>query len=137
MARFLAGNPGLVCLEVPQCNTVHHCILVWQVRDCRENIEAVHHLLSHCPGLQAVRLLATDPLLPYTELLALRHLQFIEITADSFYRDHRCCPALGTVAALHCGRDEFLAGLSRLPKLRVLKLKSCYGMTDQQVLCKP
>jgi len=104
LARFLAGNPSLVCLEV---------------RDCRENIEAVHHLLSHCPGLQAVRLLATDPLLPYTELLALRHLQFIEITADSFYRDHR---------------DEFLAGLCRLPELRVLKLKSCYGMTDHQVL---
>lgn len=85
-----------------------------------------------------MRLLATDPLLPYTELLALRHLQFIEITADSFYRDHRYCSVFSTALLFHhtVARDEFLAGLCRLPELRVLKLKSCYGMTDHQVVCK-
>merc|ERR1719184_540172 len=53
LTQFVAGNTDLVCLEVS---------------DCRENIEAVHYITSQCTRLQALRLFATDPLLPYSEI---------------------------------------------------------------------
>eukprot|EP00090_Calanus_glacialis_P001579 TRINITY_DN11149_c0_g1_i1.p2 TRINITY_DN11149_c0_g1~~TRINITY_DN11149_c0_g1_i1.p2 ORF type:complete len:167 (-),score=27.99 TRINITY_DN11149_c0_g1_i1:19-519(-) len=62
---------------------------------------------------------ATDPLIPYSEILKLKSLKFLEIQFDSFYRDHR---------------DDFIFSLNQLPLLQVLKLQSCYGMTDQHVV---
>ena len=76
------------------------------VGDSRGNIEAVHYLTSEMKNLQALRLYATDPLLPYKDILLLKHLQFLEITFDSFYREHR---------------DQFLYGLSQLENLQVGK----------------
>jgi len=104
LARFSHGNPDLVYLSVS---------------DCRENIEAVHHLTSHCHQLEGLRLLATDPLMPYTEVLKLKNLRYLEVQFDSFYRDHR---------------DDFIHCLGRLPCLQVLKLITCYGLTDSQVI---
>jgi len=101
--RFLENNSDLACLEVS---------------DCRENIESVHFLTSHCSRLEALRLFATDPLLPYLEVPRLQRLRYLEIQFDSFYREHR---------------DDFLHGLGGLPHLQVLKLVTCYGMTDLQV----
>lgn len=75
------------------------------VEDSRGNIEAVHYLTTEMRNLQALRLYATDPLLPYKNILLLKHLQFLEISLDSFYREHR---------------DQFLFGLSQLINLQVL-----------------
>jgi len=98
--KFLRGNKDLVYLEVA---------------DCRENIEAVHFLTSHCPRLEVLRLFATDPLLTYSEVLKLSHLKYLELQFDSFYREHR---------------DQFLYSLGSLSQLQVLKFHTCYGMND-------
>ena len=74
------------------------------VTDCRENIEAVQYLTHHCHQLQALRLLATDPLVPYKEIQQLKQLRFLEVQFDSFYREHR---------------DDFLLYLAQLSKLQV------------------
>jgi len=104
LEKFLSGNKDLVCLHIS---------------DCRENIEAVHYLTTHCTNLVALRLFATDPLIPYTEIFKLKHLKFLELQFDSFYREHR---------------DDFILSLNQLPLLQVLKFQSCYGMTDHHVL---
>jgi len=101
--KFTSGNKDLVCLHIS---------------DCRENIEAVHYLTTHCTKLKVLRLFATDPLIPYTEIFKLKDLKFLELQFDSFYREHR---------------DDFISSLNQLPLLQVLKLQSCYGMTDQHV----
>jgi len=64
-------------------------------------------------------MLATDPLIPYTEILKLKSLKFLEIQFDSFYREHR---------------DELIFSLNQIPLLEILKFQSCYGMTDQHVI---
>lgn len=102
LTQFVAGNSDLICLEVS---------------DCRENIEAVHFIMAQCTRLQALRLFATDPLLPYSEIANLAHLKFLEIQFDTFYREHR---------------DEFLHGLGQLQNLQVLKIPTCFGLTDSQ-----
>ena len=84
------------------------------VGDSRGNIEAVHYLTTEMRNLQALRLYATDPLLPYKELLLLKHLQFLEITFDSFYREHR---------------DQLLFGFSQLENLQVKKPKIAIDIT--------
>ena len=56
--------------------------------------------------LQALRLYATDPLISYKHILQLKELKFLEITFDSFYRDHR---------------EQFLYGLPQLENLQVLR----------------
>ena len=104
LERFLSGNKGLVCLSVT---------------DCRENIEAVQFLTDHCHQLELLRLLATDPLLPYKELHKLKSLKFLELQLDSFYREHR---------------DDFIFHLAQLSELRVLKVHCCYGMREDHVL---
>jgi len=104
LEKFINGNKDLVYLDIA---------------DCRENIEAVHHLTSHCSKLEVLRMFATDPLLPYAEILKLKSLKFLELQFDSFYRDHR---------------DDFIYNLHQLPFLQVLKLQSCYGMTDHHVV---
>lgn len=104
LTKFLGGNKDLVYLEVT---------------DCRENIEAVHFLTSNCLRLEALRLFATDPLLTYTEILKLKHLKYLEIQFDSFYREHR---------------DQFLYSLGSLSQLKVAKFHTCFGMTDDHVL---
>jgi len=102
--KFIRGNKDLVYLDIA---------------DCRENIEAVHFLTTQCTKLEALRMLATDPLIPYAEILKLKQLKFLEIQFDSFYRDHR---------------DDLIYSLNQLPLLQVLKFQSCYGMTDQHVV---
>ena len=72
-----------------------------------------------CLRLQALRLFATDPLLPYSEISNLLHLRYLEIQFDTFYREHR---------------DEFLHGLRQLPNLQVLKIPTCFGLLDSQAL---
>jgi len=104
LTQFVAGNTDLVCLEVS---------------DCRENIEAVHFIISHCTRLQALRLFATDPLLPYSEISNLSQLRYLEIQFDTFYREHR---------------DDFLHRLGQLQNLQVLKIPTCYGLSDSQAL---
>ena len=74
------------------------------VTDCRENIEAVQFLTQHCRQLEALRLLATDPLLPYKEIHQLRRLKFLEVQFDSFYREHR---------------DDFILYMAQLSQLQV------------------
>ena len=59
------------------------------VEDCRENIEAVHYFTSNFRNLHALKLLATDPLCAYSEILHLSKLQYLELQFDSFYREHR------------------------------------------------
>ena len=61
--------------------------------------------------LQALRLYATDPLISYKHILQLKELKFLEITFDSFYRDHR---------------EQFLYGLPQLENLQVGRIS--YGM---------
>merc|ERR1712192_4756 len=104
LAQFVAGNTDLVCLEVS---------------DCRENIEAVHYITSHCTRLQALRLFATAPLLPYSEICNLSQLRYLEIQFDTFYREHR---------------DDFLHRLGQLQNLQVLKIPTCFGLSDSQAL---
>jgi len=104
LTQFVAGNTDLVCLEVS---------------DCRENIEAVHYITTHCIRLQALRLFATDPLLPYYEICNLSHLRYLEIQFDTFYREHR---------------DDFLQRLGQLQNLQVLKIPTCFGLSDSQAL---
>merc|ERR1719184_486305 len=89
LTQFVAGNTDLVCLEVS---------------DCRENIEAVHYITSQCTRLQALRLFATDPLLPYSEISNLSQLRYLEIQFDTFYREHR---------------DDFLHRLGEVGNLRI------------------
>ena len=130
-----------------------------QVSDCRENIEAVHYITSQCTRcpefqhnfqpsetkqcvsfscifgsddycttmhsetfcsrLQALRLFATDPLLPYSEISNLSQLRYLEIQFDTFYREHR---------------DDFLHRLGQLQNLQVLKIPTCFGLSDSQAL---
>jgi len=104
LTQFIAGNADLVYLEVS---------------DCRENIEAVHYITSQCRRLQALRLFATDPLLPYSEISNLSQLRYLEIQFDTFYREHR---------------DDFLHRLGQLQNLQVLKIPTCYGLSDSQAL---
>jgi len=104
LARFLSGNLDLVYLSVS---------------DCRENIECVFQLTQHCLKLQALRLLATDPLLPYQQILNLKRLKYLELQFDSFYREHR---------------DNLLFRLGDLPDLQVLKLHTAFGMTEEHVI---
>jgi len=100
--------------------TLHNLDLVYlSVSDCRENIEAVHHLLSSCVQIEGLQLFAIDPLLPYCELSRLRNLQFLEIQFDTFYRDHR---------------ESFLENLAKLQNLKILRLRTCYGLSDTQVV---
>ena len=49
-------------------------------------------------------MLATDPLIPYNEILKLKSLKFLEIQFDSFYREHR---------------DELIFSLNQIPLLEV------------------
>jgi len=104
LQKFIDGNKDLVYLTIT---------------DCRENIEAVHYIVTKCKKLQALRMFATDPLIPYTEVLHLKYLRYLEMQFDSFYREHR---------------DEFLFNLHLLPMLQVLKLHSCFGMSDDHVI---
>ena len=66
-----------------------------------------------------LRLFATDPLLPYSEISNLCQLRFLEIQFDTFYREHR---------------DDFLHGLTQLRNLQVLKIPTCFGLSDSQAL---
>jgi len=104
LEKFIRGNKDLVYLNIA---------------DCRENIEAVHHLTTQCTRLEVLRMFATDPLIPYSEILKLKNLKFLELQFDTFYRDHR---------------EDLLFSLNQLPLLQVLKFHSCYGMTDQHVV---
>ena len=51
LTQFVAGNTDLVCLEVIQTlYYMKHRVIFFhlKVSDCRENIEAVHYITSHC-----------------------------------------------------------------------------------------
>ena len=74
---------------------------------------------TFCPRLQALRLFATDPLLPYSEIANLSQLRYLEIQFDTFYREHR---------------DDFLHRLGQLRNLQVLKIPTCFGLSDSQAL---
>ena len=77
------------------------------------------HSETFCPRLQALRLFATDPLLPYSEISNLSQLRYLEIQFDTFYREHR---------------DDFLHRLGQLQNLQVLKIPTCFGLSDSQAL---
>merc|ERR1719481_1708748 len=69
-------RPGAKSLSRFSLNNLEMVFL--SIKDSRENIEAVHHLLTNCIKLSGLQLLATDPLLPYTEIARLKQLQFLE-----------------------------------------------------------
>jgi len=104
LASFCARNENLISLYVA---------------DCRNNIQATNALLTNCKGLQVLKLEATDSLLPYTEILALTRLRFLEVQLDLYYPEVR---------------DNLLLNLHNLPHLQVLKIPLCYGMRDRHVL---
>jgi len=104
LERFCARNDKLISLYVA---------------DCRNNIQATNALLTHCKAIQVLKLEATDSLLPYTEILELRSLRFLEVQLDLYYPDVR---------------DNLLLHLHTLPHLQVLKIPLCYGMRDRHVL---
>ena len=68
--------------------------------------------------LQALRLYATDPLISYKHILQLKELKFLEITFDSFYRDHR---------------EQFLYGLPQLENLQVGRIS--FGIPLARLIC--
>lgn len=103
LQRFCTRNQNLLCLYVA---------------DCRNNIQATNAILTHCRGIQVLKLEATDSLLPYTEILELKCLRFLDIQLDLYYPEQR---------------DNLLLNLHTLTQLQVLKIPLCYGMKDRHV----
>lgn len=93
-------------------------LLSLHVADCRNNIQATNAILTYCRGIQVLKLEATDSLLPYTEILDLKCLRFLDIQLDLYYPEQR---------------DNLLLNLDTLPQLQVLKIPLCYGMKDRHV----